>query len=416
MAAWRETADHLQRANRPIVRTRIRPNDRSTGGVQSSHDFDLTLAMSLQVLLEVKLVEWLDGFDGAEGGLRAVILSHEGAAGRTEPAHLRERGAPDGGKRFRKPFTTDFAEWTQVPAGRYLAAFPELRCASESHAVYRVPFGRWEFLVPALVLMRGLFPLIADGFAYAFTPRPLEALCILQSRAGHWTVCMPDFTGVYKGRFRRAQVEALTWASLFPSARNTWYSVLRAAVQGRMALDLPNAVARVLPTGVRIGKTIHVTTLSVNAILATEAPSAFAGQAPTSFLFDQHTDPIAPAVNAYYERHEGDAAKEYRLSDSEWSAVSHFCERPWLNGRKPRDNAREVADGLVIRAATLLPWAQIPVGIAGSALALHSKNWRMDGRLHQLLSCLRRTRGDLPYLRECAADAIARKHSRKRGT
>jgi hypothetical protein len=369
--------------------------------------------MSLQVLLEVKLVEWMDGFDGAEGDLRAVILSHEGVAETMEPADLRERGAPDGGKRFRKPFTTDFAEWTQVPAARYLAAFPELRCAGESHAVFRVPFGRWEFLVPALVLMRGLFPLIADGFAYAFTPRPLEALCILQSRAGHWTVGLPDFTGVYKGRFRRAQVEALTWASLFPSARNTWNSVLRAAAQGRMALDLPKAVARVLPTGVRVGKTIHVTTLSVNAILATEAPSAFARQAPTSFLFDQHTDPIAPAVNAYYESHEDDAAKEYRLSDSEWATVSQFCERPWLNGRKPRDHARDVADGLLIRAATSLPWPQIPVPIAGGALALHSKNWRSDGRLRQLLACLRQTRGDLAYLRECSADVIAHKHSRK---
>ncbi len=360
------------------------------------------------------MLGWLEGFDSQAGELRARLRSRGEVRATSAFRELWEEGVPQVDQKIRRAFSTDLKDWGRASTRRYVAEFDGLSAVDEGHEVFSFHCGRSEYLVPALVLMRGLFPLVADALAYAFTPRPLEALCLPITRAGHWTVATPDLTGAYNGRFRRSAVESLAWASIYPSARNTWVSVYRAACEGRMSLDLPKATVRLVPYGLRVGRTVHVTRLVVNAILAQEEPEGFAAGAARSFVLMTNSEPLAPNPNDYYGNHSGGPAIQYCLTDEEWAIVRDFCEvTPAIKGRQVRDGAREIADGLVIRAATSLPWQEIPVQVAPNALALHSRNWRGDGRLHRLLNALRQTRGDQPYLLECAADAIAAKHSRK---
>lgn len=345
------------------------------------------------------MIEWLNGFSlAASGAVEARICK----AGKEEVVSdlrlLHSRGIPKVGTKIRRPITINLADWQAVPASRYLSAFQGLDCGSDSHQVFRFQHGRSSYLVPSLVLLRGLFPLIPRGLEYAFTLRPLEALCLPRSRSGHWTVAMPDFTGVYDARFRRSTVEALTLASVFPSVRNAWHSVHRAALQGSMSIDLPNLTVRLLPLGVRVGSTVHVTSIVVNAVLAHEDPFDFAEGAPRSFIYVTRSEPIGAGVNSYYETHEGaDPCEQYRLTEEEWTLVRASCERTQAEkGRKARDHARDVADGLLIRLGASVPWAEIPVPIAGPALARHMRVWRGDGRLECLLTALQQTRGSVP--------------------
>lgn len=341
------------------------------------------------------MVDWLDGFETVAQRLNARIVSGGVMYTTAHLRDLKDRGAPDGGCKIRRAFETNLQDWTRVPAARYLAAFDGLApAASEQHAVFSLRCGRSDFLVPALVLLRGLFPLVPQALAYAFTPRPLEALCIPLTRCGHWSVAMPDMKGWYNARFRRPSVEALTWTSLFPSARRAWHSVHKAALQGRMDLQLPLARLRVVAYGLRAGDTVHVTRLVVNALVAQEEPMAFAAGACRSFVLMTNSEPIEPGVNAYFESHEEHAARRLCLSDQEWAQLEPYCERQVpVRGRAVRHAPRDVADGLAIRALTALPWAEIPVPVAGDALATHAQRWRANGQWEQLMAVLRRTRG-----------------------
>ena len=359
--------------------------------------------------------EWLDGFETAAGRLCAVIRTSAGSRQTSDMGSLCTDGVPAGGVPPRKAFATNFEDWERDSTARYLSPFALTGVATDAHEIYRFRIGRLECLVPALVVLRGLFPLIPDALAYAFTPRPLEALCIPLSRACHWTVAMPNFTGLFRGRFRRPTLESLTWATVFPSARQTWQSVFRAASEGRMAVDLPKASARILLYGVRLGNVVHVTDMKVSSILAQEAPLDLAAGVSPSFLMCTNTEPLAPDANAYYEYKEPNpAAEAVRLTDDEWDRVRAFCERPEApKGRRRRDMPRDIADALVIRAATLLPWTEIPVPIAGSSLAGHAQDWRNDGRLQKLYAALNELREDAPYLRDGNAERKAQKHTRR---
>jgi hypothetical protein len=56
---------------------------------------------------------------------------------------------------------------------------------------------------------------------------------------------------------------------------------------------------------------------------------------------------------------------------------------------------RDVADGLIIRTVTSLPWTAVPVPIAADALAAQAQDWRADGRFERLIAVVRETRGSI---------------------
>lgn len=343
------------------------------------------------------MVEWLKNFDGNSNRLVANVVGPTGAIQMTEMGELCTRGAPSGFEKARqRAFATCFDDWSVTPATRYLEAFAGLEDVQGQHVVYSFKHGWFEYLVPALVVARALFPLIADAFQYAFTPRNLEVLCFPVERRGHWSVIMPNFKGVYKARFRRSTVEALTWASLYPSAHQAWRSIFDFASLGIVGVKLPRATVSLLAYGLRSGRTVHVTKLSVNALQPHEEPFAFASGAPSSFVMNSNAQPLTSHPNTYFEQmDEGHEHVVHRLTDDEWQHLKGFTERKKApRGRQPRDDVRDIADGLLIRVATGSPWQNIPVPIAGDALSRHWAAWRADGRLANLCKVMVRLRPD----------------------
>ncbi|MEG1925653.1 MAG: transposase [Ruthenibacterium sp.] len=339
-------------------------------------------------------MEWLDGFEMHSGTLVARLVTNAGIRFEDNLGTLAKTGVPDGDYEWRAPFTTDFADWGSAPTADYLTAFPRLAETSTngSHQIFRFRHGWSDFLVPALVLFRALFPLIPEAFEYAFTPRMLELLCQPIENEGHWSVVMPDFTGVYRGRNRPATRESLTWCSLFPSANKAWSSVYKNCCQGVFAMSLPLAQARILPIGIRRGRTVHVTSLSISAVLALEPPFDFASGAANSFLWNRSASPLGPHTNQYQESAIHRRTAPYtRLTDAEWARVRHVCEPAQsLTGRKPRDCRRTIADGLLQRYVTGSPWkeiAQIP--LTPSSLEEHWYRWRREGRFEALLQLIK---------------------------
>lgn len=335
-------------------------------------------------------MEWLDGFEMHCGTLVARLVTNAGIRHEENLGTLAKVGVPDGDYEWRAPFTTDFADWACATTEGYLEAFPSLADASSSgsHQIFRFRHGWSDFLVPALVLFRALFPLIPEAFEYAFTPRMLELLCQPLENDGHWSVVLPDFKGVYRGRDRPSTRESLTWGSLFPSANKAWSSVYKNCCQGVLSMSLPLAQARVLPIGIKRGRTVHVTSLTISAVLALEPPFDFASGAANSFLWNRNASPLGPHTNQYQEPAIHRKSSSYTwLTDAEWARVRHVCDPAQsLTGRKPRDCRRTIADGLLQRYVTGSPWkeiAQIP--LTPNALEDHWYQWRKDGRFEVLL-------------------------------
>lgn len=347
-------------------------------------------------------MEWLDGFEMHCGTLVARLVTNAGTRFEDNLGTLAKIGVPDGDYEWRAPFTTDLADWTRAPTEDYLAAFPRLAEASTNgtHQIFRFRHGLSDFLVPALVLFRALFPLIPDAFEYAFTPRMLELLCHPIENEGHWSVVQPDFKGLYRGRNRPATRESLTWGSLFPSANKAWSSVYKNCCEGSFAMSLPLAQARILPIGIKCGRTVYVTSLFVSAVLALEAPFDFASGAANSFLWNRSASPLGTHTNQYQVRAIHRRTPSYTLlTDAEWTHVRHVCDPAQsLTGRRPQDCRRAIADGLLKRYATGFLWKEIAqMPLTPSSLERHWYQWRSDGRFEAFLKLIKDIR---PHLTE----------------
>lgn len=361
--------------------------------------------------------EWLSGFEFKSGKLSSILRQQNGLPLSADLAALRSRGAPTTTAARRTTLVLDLTKLQREGPARYLSAFDiKTQQNEELHGVFSFSCGRYTYLIPALVLLRGVFPLIPEAFEYAFTPRPLEALCFPLRRGNHWSVAMPDFTGAYRARYRRATSEALTWASVFPSGRKMWESVYLAAEAGRMDVRLPEARVSALVRGVRQDRVVHVTEFAVRALLALEEPFELAAGAPRSFVWNTAASPLAPNVNSYLlGREEGSDFSEVRLSDDEWTAVGPQLTtsgRVAGRGRNAAHSPRDVADGILIRAHAQMAWAQIPVPLSAAQMAFQAATWRRDGRFRLLLAFLRARRGELDYLDPRVMEERAAKHGR----
>lgn len=349
-------------------------------------------------------MEWLDGFETVNGKLAAKVISPKGTDYLRDFGQLRGRGLPtEISYNPERAFISDFFEWSRVPPHDYLQGVGlGSSAATARHEVFHIRHGVHDYLIPALALLRGMLPLIPEAFEYLFTPRNLELLCTPLERNGHWSVGLPDFRGLYKGRFRPSTMEALTWVSLFPSARKFWASAYQNMCAGNVCLSLPRARVKLLPTGIRRGRTVYVTSVQISAVLALDAPFGFANGASSSFLWDANAAPIAPGPNAYYEQgKQPPETQPLNLTDTEWEILKPICTLKGItHGRKPTHPRRIIANCVLLRLATTLRWKDIAIApLSHQALIEHWKKWRKSRTLDQFVSAMRELRPDAEYLR-----------------
>ena len=341
------------------------------------------------------MMGWLDGFEWQAGRLLARVITPDGRELLDDFGQLTTRGLPEGDYESRAPFTSEFSTWRRESADRYLAGVGLRTTSSTRHTVFTFRHGRTVFVVPALAVFRGLFPLIPDAFGHAFSPRSLEVLCTPVERNGHWSVVMPEQTGVYRARFRTATVESLTWASLYPSARQTWVSVYHGMRRGEMNIDLPKATARILLRGVRAANTVYVTDLRVSAVLAQDPPFEFAAKGPSSFLWTTNASPLGAVPNAYYAQTKQHAlASSLALTDAQWAKIEPICFNDCAKtGRPVRLDMRALVDSFVLRAKTGERWANVAIPpLAAAQVEAAWNGWKNDGRLQRVLGAINEMR------------------------
>ena len=346
--------------------------------------------------------EWLGGFARDFNQLKATIHTTHGVDEVVDLGALHSRGAPTCAAKARaRAFHTSFADWNLTCTSRYIEPSRYTGQTGNSHQVYSFKHGRLEYLVPALVLFRGLFPMVKKGVGAAFTSRPLELLCTPVERNGHWSVVLPEFRGVFDARHRRPTLESLTWASLFPCGHRAWTSVYEHATRGTMGMDLPSSRVNLLPYGTREGKLVLVTKLTVNSLLSLGKPFNFASGASNSFIYNRNAEPLGPNPHEYYEQCDiTDQFNHLRMSDEEWGYVADKLISRISGGRGTRRSPREIADALLIRLATGAAWGSIPSPISPNSLASHSTMWRSSGKFQLLVSRLAELRPGACYLHE----------------
>ena len=343
-------------------------------------------------------MDWLDGFEWDGGLPRAVGFGATGEQHIDDLGTLSKDGLDRTNDRARQRYTTNFADWRRESADRFLTGLGYRPTATERHTVYSFRAGMVEFLVPALTLVRGLFPLRSEAFSWLFSPRSLSLLCAPIERLGHWSVVTNRVRRDGAGT-QRPMTESLTWASLYPSANASWRSVYSAAMNGRMHIDLPAASVRVLPKGITRNGVVYVTELVVSALLAHEDPFSFADKAPSAFLWSTMSESLGPRLNDYRDsvsRHPFSEA--LRMSDEEWLAIQALCmanknnsDRP---GRAARLNQRDLVDSFIVRAATGARWQEVAVGsLRPYSVEQSWKNWRVRGRLDLVLAAISAMRG-----------------------
>jgi len=336
-------------------------------------------------------MDWLDGFEMQAGRPRARVITSGGPELLDDFGLLVNRGLPVGAYRSPTPLKSEFATWRPETAERYLKGFGLKSTTTTQHTVFAFRHGWTEFLVPALAAFRGLFPLIPDAFGHAFSPRSLEVLCTPVERNGHWSVVLPEQTGVYRARFRTPTVESLTWASLFPSARQTWESVYQGMRRGEMTLNLPKARARILLRGVSAGNTVFVTDMRVSALLALDMPYKFASEAPSSFLWTTDETPLEPRPNAYFaQAKQHELAASLALTDAQWAHLEPMCGGHSAKADRPgRLDLRALVNSFALRANTRERWANVAVPPLTPAQVEQAwTRWRRDGRLQRVLGAL----------------------------
>lgn len=338
---------------------------------------------------------WLDGFEWQAERPLARVIAPNGPELLDDFALLATRGLPAGTYESRAPFTSDFSTWQRESADRYLAGVGLKPTSATLHAVFSFRHGWTEFLVPALAVFRGLFPLIPDAFGYAFSPRSLEVLCTPVERNGHWSVVLPEQTGAHRAKFRVSTLESLTWASIFPSARQTWASVHQGIRRGEMNIELPQAAARILLRGVKAGNTVFVTDMRVSAVLAMDNPFEFAARAPSSFLWTTNATPLGPHTNAYYGQQEQHVlAESLALTDAQWAKIKPICSSDCeKTGRPVRLDLRALVDSFVLRAMTGERWANVALPpLAPGQVEKAWTGWKTDGRLQRVLAACEQLR------------------------
>lgn len=345
-------------------------------------------------------MDWLDCFEWVNGAPRAVGRAGDDVERIHDLSMLAKDGLVSLDSGIRDQITTNFADWHRVSADRFLTGIGCKPTGTEGHSVYSFRAGGMEFLVPALAVLRGLFPLPPAAFSWILSPRSLDLLCAPIERLGHWSVLTTQVRRDRGAGTQRPMIESLTWASLYPSAYEAWRSASAAMKDGRMHIELPMASVRVLPKGIKHKGVFYVTQFVVSAVQAHERPHEFAGDAPSSFLWSTRSEPIGPKLNDYRESSEPHPlANALSLSDEEWRAIEPLCaakkkdaKRP---GRSARLNPRHLVDSFIVRAATGARWEQVARGsLRAYSVERSWANWRTDGRLHTVLSSISALRGE----------------------
>lgn len=305
---------------------------------------------------------------------------------------LYRAGLPRSGRRRKGTLCVSFSDFREVPATEYERRVGIASCHGSEHQVFELNGQGTRILIPALALMRGLFRPKAHLLASVFAPHALDRFCRWYEQDGQTDVLVEPrwWQQSYESRHGNWK-DVVRWMFSHESARRMADSVHRNAMAGRLALDLPEALADIVITGMDVNGVFCVTSVRFASLTPLEAPQQpFDLQVPIQF-FDKETlahkastpcieldIPIGPAGLEVTEEEWGALAPI--LAKSRREALRTHCPRGIFN-----DVLHKLSSGTSWRSAQLQAsdWR---------LAATTYRSWRVSGAFEKALAVLAASR------------------------
>lgn len=303
---------------------------------------------------------------------------------------LHTRGLPER-RDVKRPFETDFADWTRTRFDRYARALGAPSGEIEQD-VWTFEVRGLQYFVPALALMRAVFRPQLKVLPMLFKAQGLDEICSVAD--GHVAFNIRS-TSTNNLHTLAAVVEPYLWLQSFPSARQMASSVYAQGCAGRISLDLPLARVRLTALGVPEGKHFWVTELAIATVEALEEPLPHASELKArkfSFVSTRRISPGAKVLPSEELGADGDGPLPLRdglsaVSDVEWALIEPKLG-PVL-GRRQIHDRREMLNGILAKLCTGRPWRDVEytVGTFGTAVRQYA-SWRSSGKWEAVLEVI----------------------------
>ena len=346
-------------------------------------------------------MEWATGIGVKNGALVGHLLQTDGTVEVVPLAALAKRGVPGGGHTEVR-LELDLHTAAAVPPALYVSAFGFHRRDAPAfrHVVYSFRRAYTEFLIPALVILRGLARPTRHVLPVLFGPQGLDQICHLDFSSRPPGVIL-DARWAYRSYQQRSGdlEQPLRWMKCFPTAMTMAASVHSLALEGNIAVEMPRARARMLVHGRRQGRCFLVTELSIIDVIAQEEPADFASGASPRILYrrpcssagrsTQGNEGTSDAVPL----HPDDSVD---VTDDEWSGIGPLL----LTGVRTasiRLDQRAILNGILAKHAHNIPWELVAYRAGNANNARYAyRAWAKSGVYQRVLSVLRYSRRVLP--------------------
>lgn len=337
-------------------------------------------------------MEWAEGIIAHDGQMVASILS-DGESQRVHLSQLARKGLPITPSANIRLKRVALSEIEEIDASDYVAAFglePRLS-ASSRHAVYRLKWNEFSWIIPALAIQRGIFKPNRLLLEHMFRPQAIDHLCVPSESHDKNVELIAPWAHLSLSRLTDPR-PLLRWLSNSNSGRRTAASVHSYAVQGRIGIDLPNVTADISLQGLVRGDTVYVTRCSINRIHdgACEAladSAATEGTLRLSCSRDERSVLGVAASLTVPRQQDGSVT----LQDAEWAQIEPMV-RPTGRASRTQADLRMILDGILLKLSGA-EWKDLSrPGLNYQNFVHYYRKWVNSGLIHELISMLAASR------------------------
>jgi hypothetical protein len=172
-----------------------------------------------------------------------------------------------------------------------------------------------------------------------------------------------------------------------------WASAFGALQEGRLALDLPQASARMVLHGRMHAQNFYATRLALVSVETQEDPFEFASDHCRTICFHVMDEAMASGFKRNKTRDDSIGLRDgkHALSDSEWRVIEPIVVR---GGPGFKYDPRAIVDAVLAKQCQGTSWTETvyPSGIQHTTACVAFCRWQKDGRWSEVLDVLRQSR------------------------
>lgn len=299
-------------------------------------------------------MQWIERIERRQGEPHLVVVGPDGERGLRPFKYLRSAAPEPRGAKYVTLSHVALNDFRECDPAEYLALAGFKPSVSSDHRVYELRTASERLLVPASVMMLGVFSRPSQLAQWLCSAAPLNCLAVATFDENEPTLTFSP-GAVIGGRDKKCFQERFLWLTGFPSARRAWSSVAINISAKRLAFDMPDACVNGSVRGLSRGDTVLVTRLYIGEVTPTELPLPNAtGLAGKRFLVNLRNEncrkmrPDTLLDDALVPNATG-----WHTTDEEWGRV---CE---LLGSRYPARARPRLDEILLKLGTGRAWDDI---------------------------------------------------------